>query len=59
MELHGFSDASEFAFATSIYLRVEYESGKSKLFTGLCKKNLRGKSLKNTIGWIQWLFCAG
>ena len=27
MELHGFSDASEIAFATSVYLRVEYESG--------------------------------
>ena len=26
-ELHGFSDASEIAFATSVYLRVEYESG--------------------------------
>ena len=28
MELHRFYDASEFAFATSIYLRVEYKSGK-------------------------------
>ena len=27
MELHGFSDASEIAFATSVYLHVEYESG--------------------------------
>ena len=27
MELHGFSDASEFAFATSVYLRIEYEPG--------------------------------
>ena len=27
MELLWFSDASEIAFATSVYLRVEYESG--------------------------------
>ena len=27
MELYGFSDASEITFATSVYLRVEYESG--------------------------------
>ena len=30
MELHMFSDASEIAFATSVYLRVEYESGNIK-----------------------------
>ena len=27
LELHGFSDSSEIAFATSVYLRVEYTSG--------------------------------
>ena len=27
MELHGFSDASEIAFPTSVYLIVEYQSG--------------------------------
>ena len=28
VQLHGFSDASETAFASVVYLRVEYEDGK-------------------------------
>ena len=39
IELHGFSDSSEMAFATSVYLRVEFESGKidSKLIASKLK----------------------
>ena len=38
MALHGFSDASEIAFATSVYLRVEYESG------NICARVISSKS---------------
>ena len=39
IEVHGFSDASEMACATSVYLRVTYESGQisTKLIASKCK----------------------
>ena len=51
VEIHGFSDANEVAYATTVYLRVIYESGKISNRFIASKSKVVPLSNKASLGW--------